>query len=455
MLSFLPAGGATEIGASCYYLNIHGTGVLLDCGIHPREEGTKALPNFRLLEEHPLDIVIISHAHQDHIGALPFLIQKFPYVKIYATKQTIQIAEFTLHNTVNILGSKIVDETSVVPYTHEEVDLLLRSINDVEYNEPLRLRGLRHEVEDDITVELYDAGHILGSASVLMECQGKRIFYTGDINLSEQMIMNGGVLPKGKVDILLTETTYGNVDSEITGTWNSELNRFANEANKVLNNGGAVLLPVFALGKTQELIASISMMIEKGRIVETDIYTGGIGTKLSRVYDKNRYIVKRNNPNLAIKDVEQKSIFGFKDKMKLSRESGFILASSGMMIEGTNSYKLAKHFLSNKNNAIFIVGYVDPELPSYNIVTAKRGNKIKLTEDAKPITVECNIERFYFTSHAKREELIEIVDKLKPDTVILLHGEDEARNWIGHNILEREPGVKVFKPEEADMISLY
>ena len=136
-LKFLPLGGADEIGASCFYLNIDGTGILLDCGIHPRKNGYESLPNLDIIKNLHVDFCIVSHAHQDHLGALPILIKRFPHVRIYATKQTVEIAEYTLHNTVKILKESFSDTPELL-YTHEEVDLLVRSMIDYRYNERTR-----------------------------------------------------------------------------------------------------------------------------------------------------------------------------------------------------------------------------------------------------------------------------------------------------------------------------
>ena len=150
MIKLIPLGGAEDVGASCYYLFIDGTGILLDCGIHPRKAGIESLPDFEKLNHLPLDAVIISHAHQDHIGGLPFLVKKFPHVKIYSTVQTIEIARLTLHNTVSIFRDQLEDWQSVGLYSHEEVELLLKSVHTPEYKEEFIVRGVRHETNNDI-----------------------------------------------------------------------------------------------------------------------------------------------------------------------------------------------------------------------------------------------------------------------------------------------------------------
>lgn len=215
MIKFLPLGGALEIGASCFYLNFDGTGIILDSGLHPRMIGKDALPDFDLIKDENVDAVLISHAHQDHIASLPFLVRNHPYVQIFATTQTLEIAEKTLHNSSRILSKQLNENDSIIPYTHEEIDLLLRTVRDKDYNEKFNFRGIVSSEQNELTIEFYDAGHILGSAGILIKTsEGKSVFYTGDINLSSQSILNGGELPVEKIDTLILETTYGATDSK-------------------------------------------------------------------------------------------------------------------------------------------------------------------------------------------------------------------------------------------------
>ena len=141
MIQFLPLGGAGEIGANSYYLNINGIGIILDCGMHPQKTGWESLPKFNLLEAKPTDYVLISHAHQDHLNALPFLIKKFPHLKIITTPQTRAVAELTLHNAISILKRQV-DESEFEIYSRDEVDLLIKSINYKSYNEKFTLSSL-------------------------------------------------------------------------------------------------------------------------------------------------------------------------------------------------------------------------------------------------------------------------------------------------------------------------
>lgn len=442
MIKFLPVGGGNEIGANCFYLNINGNGIILDCGIHPQKKGFESLPNFDLIKDEPIDHVLISHAHQDHIAALPFLIKKFPYVKITTTPQTRALTELTLHNAVSILKKEITDEQFEF-YSHDEVDLLIKMINYKEYENEFLLSSYHQHKEADVTVSFHDAGHILGSAGILLNNNDYKIFYTGDINITNQTIQSSAVLPKTKVNTLIIESTYGATDSSLLLNWNEEAERFAQTANKILSKGGSVLVPVFALGKMQEMLATIWKLMLKRKLSQVDIYTGGVGTKINRVYDYNRYVVNRVDKEFEVSTIPQIDYNQISSADEFFKNPCIVLASSGMMIKGTASYEFAKRFLLQKDSAIFTVGYMDEQTPGYKISISKKGDKIYFDSSDKPIEIKCEIKNFRFSAHARREQLISVVKKLKPENVILVHGDEEAVNWMGKEILKTFPGVKV------------
>ena len=442
MISFLPIGGGNEIGANSYYLNFNGNGIILDCGIHPQKQGLASLPNFDLVKDKPIDYCLISHSHQDHIGSLPFLVKKFPYVKIITTPQTRALAELTLHNSVSILKKEI-EEKDFEFYTHDEVDLLIKMIDYKECKNQFELNSY-HQIKDaKVNCTFYDAGHILGSAGILLENNGYKIFYTGDINLASQTILSGANLPEEKVDTLILETTYGATDSDLLLDWNAESFRFAKEANKILNNGGSILIPVFSLGKMQEILATIWLLMQKQKLTTVDIYTGGLGTKINRAYDYNRFVTNRVDEEFELSTIPQKDYFEITNPDEFFKHPCIVLASSGMMIPGTSSFTFAKRWIKQKDSAIFTVGYMDTRTPGYIIANSEHGDKIQLTSFDDPTEVNYTIKNFKFSAHARREDLQKIVDKLKPDNVILIHGDEEALDWMGSAILKRHKNVKV------------
>ena len=454
MISFLPIGGGNEIGANSYYLNFNGNGIILDCGIHPQKTGLDSLPNFDLIKNKPVDHCLISHAHQDHIGSVPFLVKIFPYIKIITTPQTRALAELTLHNSVSILKKEI-EENDFELYSHDEVDLLIKMIEYREYKNQFELNSYHHQKDARVNCAFYNAGHILGSAGILLENNGHKIFYTGDINLTAQTLLPGADLPETKVNTLILETTYGAADSDMLLDWNLESQRFAKEANNILNNGGSILIPVFSLGKMQEMLATIWQLMQKRKLTTVDIYTGGLGTKINLAYDYNRFVVNRVDEEFEINTIPQKDYSEVSNPEDFFKHPCIVLASSGMMIKETSSFLFAKRWLNQKNSAIFTVGYMDTETPGYVIANSERGDKIQLTNYDEKTEVKCYIKNFKFSAHAKREDLLKMVDNLKPQNVILIHGEEEAIDWIGASILKRYKNINVHITKEGKEIGFF
>ena len=454
MISFLPIGGGNEIGANSYYLNFNGNGVILDCGIHPQKTGLESLPNLDLIKDKSVDYCLISHAHQDHIGSLPFLVKKFPYIKIITTPQTRALAELTLHNSVSILKKEI-EEDDFEFYSHDEVDLLIKMIEYKEYQNEFELNSYHQQKDAKVNCTFYDAGHILGSAGILLENNNHKIFYTGDINLSSQTLQPTAQLPETKIDTLILETTYGATDSNLLLDWDSESQRFAKEANNILNNGGSILIPVFSLGKMQEMLGTIWQLMLKRKLTTVDIYTGGLGTKINRTYDYNRFVVNRIDSEFELNTIPQKDYYEISNPEELFKHPCIVLASSGMMINGTASYNFARRWLKQKDSAIFTVGYMDTKTPGYVIANSERGDKIQLTDFDELTEINCSIKNFKFSAHARREDLLGLVDKLKPDSIILIHGDEEALDWMGSSILKKHKNIKVQIAEAGKKVKFF
>ncbi|MCJ7554983.1 MAG: MBL fold metallo-hydrolase [Ignavibacteriaceae bacterium] len=454
MNTFLPLGGADEIGANCYYINFNGNGILLDCGMHPRKTGLESLPALELIKDLPVDHVLISHAHQDHLSSLPFLVKRHPYIHITTTPQTRAISELTLHNSVSILRKEVGEDENFEMYSHDEVDLLIKTIDYKAYEDEFELLGYSHSDKSKVKCTFYDAGHILGSASILLDNNGKKIFYTGDINLTNQTLLPASRITEIKVDTLILETTYGATNSKLLNSWEDESLHLAKEINKILNKGGSILIPVFALGKMQEMLGTIWQSMTKGKLPVVDIYTGGIGKKINRVYDYNRQVVNRIDPEFELSNIPVKDINDVDDVNEFFKHPCIVLASSGMMIKGTASFNLARNWINRKNSAIFTVGYMDPQTPGYIIANAKRGDKIQLTEYSEPREIKCEIKNFRFSAHAKREDLISIVKKLKPAKVILVHGDPEAIDWMGAQLIKDFKNIKVLAAKTGKYIDV-
>ncbi|MCF8259275.1 MAG: MBL fold metallo-hydrolase [Melioribacteraceae bacterium] len=451
-VKIIALGGASDIGGSCFYLRLGETGIIFDCGIHPRKKGKESIPDLESLENEPIDFVFISHAHQDHIGALPYLIKKFPHIKIFSTPQTKELASLVLHNSSKILKKELGTKSELKPYELEEVDLLVQSITEYYYNEPFILNSIKN-FDEEITVTFYDAGHVLGSVSILIGWKGKNIFYSGDVNNSPQSLMNGSKIPKMNTDLSFIETTYGSQNNDEAQSWDETSKLFAKDINQVINRGGSLLIPVFSLGKFQEILLLIHNLMESGLVGLTNIYTHGLGKSLSKIYDSNRYLVNRNYKDVKLKDIPQIRISEIRNLSRLLSNPGIILASSGMMIKNTVSNEIAQFFLSNEKFAIFSVGYMDPETQGYRVMNAAKGDKIALNGN-NPVKVLCTLKKFSFASHSSRKEIVSLIKKVNPKNLILIHGEEQSIKNIGSDVLEKYRHIKVYAPSLGDSIIL-
>jgi Cft2 family RNA processing exonuclease len=196
-----------EIGANSYLIDFDGFRVILDTGMHPKNEGKEAIPRYDELEFDSVDAIFVTHSHLDHSGTLPLAMRRNPSAPVFMTEPTGSLVEAMLHNSVNVMTSKR-DELNIEDYplfTHKEVEKLPFGW---QYRKPGK-RFRLSEKEGSPECEFFDAGHILGSIGIMFYHKGERIFYTGDVNFEDQTINKGAAFPAQEVDTLIVETTRG------------------------------------------------------------------------------------------------------------------------------------------------------------------------------------------------------------------------------------------------------
>ncbi|MCH8246660.1 MAG: MBL fold metallo-hydrolase [Bacteroidetes bacterium] len=463
---YIALGASDEIGGSCHYLDIQGTGLLLDTGIDPEADGIDGLPRLDIIEENPdywVDHAFITHAHHDHIGAMPVVLQKFPHVIAHMSRATEQLAEILLPASARLQLRKQREGTSSADplFYEEELDVYSYLYRPHELNTPFEVTGVRASVP--IRASFYDAGHILGAVGILIEFESdgeeRRYFYTGDTGMRAQTIIPGAVYPEPPIDVLFLESTLGaDPESEKT-TRRTEENGLGEAVATVLRRGGTVLLPVFALGRGQEIIALIDRYKNRGLIPEdTPIYTAGLMRAISDVYDKTRFSTPRLNQDFQVYGVPQGRLPRGQTATKLAlSEPSIHVVGSGMMFERTISNRLAQQLVESEKNGIFMVGYTRPDSPGHRILEARRigkGTKAVIDENKGPQPVRCDVERFRFSGHSHRRDLMELVERLNPERIILVHGETEARTWMKNNIEYFYPEIDVLSPQTGQVVEL-
>lgn len=430
---FTSLGGTGEVGASCHAVTCEGRTVLLDCGVHPKKDGRASLPAFELLNKSP-DAVIVSHGHIDHCGSLPYFSAANPRSLSYATTPTVPIMDRMLHNSVSVMQT-LAQERGIEGYplyTHEDVEKVIRRTYGIPFDQQF---AVTHD--GFFMAKFFHAGHVLGSASVLLEAGGHTLYYTGDICHADRELMRGlSPLKKGtKVDTLVIESTYGANPDADSICYADEVERFAQSLRAVLASGGSVLVPTFALGRAQEVLNIISRYQDLGTIPEVPVYASGLGRAIYEIYDR---FVDHLRPNVELSPLSQfhriGDVWDPEVVQRLLGQPCIIVATSGMMLENTPSALIAQELVRHEHHAIFFTGYLDPDTLGYKVRGSQKGDVLVFRLGGEPVEVQLeNIQWFHFSAHAPRGVLQNVVHQVQPKQVIFVHGDPDAIAWMREN----------------------
>lgn len=432
-ISFKALGGAGEVGANCYIVDIDDFRLLLDCGLHPKKEGFEALPAFAHLDRAP-DAVLVTHAHIDHCGGVPYLVKLYPHVVPYATPATVRIMDRMLHNSVSVMGilkrEQGIDEYPL--YEHGDVDVALRKA----YGIPMYQEFALHP-EKDIVARFTPAGHVLGSASIEVRSGDHRLFYTGDICTVDQELMPRFELPDAPntINTLVIESTYGANEKADHYDYASEIHRLGTNIANVLDEGGSVLIPSFAVGRSQELLNIIDRLQRDSVIPRVPVYASGLGRAVYELYDRFANELRPNSDLAPLSRFERVGdVWDPKVTRKLLAEQSIVVATSGMMIKNTPSALIAQDMVKESHHGIFFVGYCDPDTLGFSVKHAKPGDRLQFVDGGEKVKMVLeNIDSYHFSAHAPRKALLEVAEAIDAETIIFVHGDPDAVEWMENN----------------------
>ncbi len=450
---------AVEIGANSYALDIAGRRVVLDSGLHPKIDGELALPNMGLVDDDSVDAIILSHAHQDHVGSLPVLQRRHPRAPVFMTEATKLLSEVMLHNSVNVMLKKREEGVANYPlFGHREIDQAARRWRSAPLRTRFDLTGERLNASDDVpvSIEFFDAGHILGSVGTLIRANGRKIFYTGDVQFDDQTVMQAARFPEEPIDVLIMETTRGDHETPLGWTRAAEEQRFADTIREIFARNGGILIPTFALGKTQEMLAMFHGFRRQGLLKrDCPIYIGGLGAKLTEIHDRLAGQTPRMQPDLRLLDAVSPFVLAGEGAGSTPMKSHRLYAlSSGMMTEKTLSNTFARQVLSSPENALLFIGYADPRSPAGRIRDVQPNDLVQLSAELPPQELKCRVERFNFSGHASRESLRAYVNTIRPKKIVFVHGEVASMQWFREALTSDLPDAEIFTPEPGVPIEL-
>jgi Cft2 family RNA processing exonuclease len=375
-----------------------------------------------------------------------------PGAPVFMTEATAALSDVMLHNSVNVMMRQ--REEAAAPelplFSHREVERLADDWEVAGLGERFELGSGR------ITAELFDAGHILGSTGVLIRAEDRRVFYTGDVNFEDQTLMRGAKFPEQDIDVLIMETTRGDSPGPAGMTRKTEEQRFLATLQGALDAGAPVLIPVFALGKTQELLALL-YEAKKGGALRGGfgLFVGGLSAKITAATDRLRGRAPRRPADLNLAECHPNEVVGGRDIAQVAVQPRTVYAiSSGMMTENTLSNILAPKILENPGAYCLFVGYSDPHSPAGRLRAARHNDEVMLDPRRRPVRRRCKLEEFTLSAHSTREGLLACVQRVQPRKLLLVHGDPPAVAWFAREVPKVCPRTEVVIPSPGVPVEL-
>ena len=453
--------GATDtVTGSRFLVTSARSKVLVDCGLF---QGIKSIRQ-KNWEPFPVDVktidsVVLTHAHLDHCGYLPLLARQGYENPIFATRFTAELASVILHDSAH-LQMEDAKYAAKKGYSKHEIPLALYNADDAE--SALKLFKTvqfhnRTQVAPDAWVTWYPSGHILGSAFIVLEIADKKLLFTGDMGRNNHpLLSNPDNPPAEKFDAVITESTYGDRIHD------ARPEDFASELNAAIKRGGSILIPAFAVDRTEVILMALRELIEKKQIPQIPIYVDSpMALAALNFY---RQAIKENTPEIRDGVSERWSNQDPFDPGKLMQaltteeskqineisETSIIISASGMATGGRVVHHL-EHMLPDAKNTVILVGY--QAAGSRGRLLEEGVNELKMHGNIVPVRAHISkVESF--SVHADGDELMAWMSKAqKPEKVFVIHGEQGAQEAMATRLLD-ELGWNAIIPKPSQIIEI-
>ncbi|NNL21372.1 MAG: MBL fold metallo-hydrolase [Ignavibacteriaceae bacterium] len=444
-------GGARTVTGSQHLLSINGKKILLECGLFQgrRKETYEKNKSF-IFNPAEIDTLILSHAHIDHSGNIPNLVKNGFRGPIFATAATVDLCQIMLRDSAHLQERDIewvnkkrkkkkLDPIEAL-YSFEDVETAMQQFIGVQYNYPI-------EIYPGVTATFQDAGHILGSASILLEVEESgskkiRFGFTGDIGRPEMPVVRTPDLLRN-LDVLIMESTYGNRLHSQVEEVEEEL---ASVVNKCCDEDGKIIIPAFAVGRTQLLVYMLHKLFDQNRIPQVPIYVDSpLAVNATNIFRAHPECFDRETYRIFVQNGDDP--FGFErltyvstvDQSKdLNEKPGpmIIISASGMAEGGRILHHLANN-IGNSKNLVLFVGYAAQHTLARRLMEGQERVKI-FGEEFK---VKCKVKVMdYFSAHADQGELLDYLrlnntDRLK--NLFLVHGEEEQALPLREKLVQK------------------
>ncbi len=449
-LSFF--GGAGTVTGANYLLELDETKLLIDCGMF---QGDKFAEEHNHLpfsyDPSSVDVTLITHAHADHIGRLPKLCKDGFKNTIISTPPTHDLAAVMLADALKIMKHECEQHNTPDLYSETDVKNVLSLFKTHPYNEPFLIG--KH---NDITVTLRDAGHILGSAMIEIEYQGTRIVFTGDLGNSPSPLLDE-IYHLLNADYVVMESVYGD---RLHGTHTERKVLLQEAIEHVITKKGALIIPVFALERTQELLSELDDLVENNRIPRIPVFLDSpLAIHATAVYKKYEHYFNKDAQNI-IKSGDgffQFPGLTFSETHEDSKKINDVPFPKIIMAGNPHGYgsRIAHHFLRylpHEKNTVVFVGYARVSSLGRRLTDGAREVSIL----GQNVTVRADILNISgYSSHADQSQLRTFASRIKKPVknIFLAMGEPKASEAIAH-IIHDEFGIKTTVPKLGDVVEL-
>jgi len=449
-------GAGRQVGRSAILLQTPESRVLLDCGIDPATTNSNAYPfldapEFKIDE---LDAVVISHAHLDHSGFIPYLIKYGYKGPFYCTAPTRDIMSLLQLDLVKIMRS----EGKEPLYTSEEIKEVVKRTITLEYEEVT-------DITPDIRITLYNAGHILGSAMVHLHVGNglHNLLYTADMKFGPTTLLDPAATVFPRLETLMIESTYGGKDNVLPSKRECDM-ILSNIITKTINRGGKILVPVLGVGRAQEVMMIVESLTREGHLQNIPVFIDGMVWDVTAIHTaypeflnssiRKQIFHKNDNPFLSniFKRVGSKE-----ERRQVLEETGpcVILATSGMLVGGPSVEYLKELSSGPKNTMLFVCYQAEGSLGR----RIQRGEReIVFREGNKQEVMKINMEIDTiegFTGHSGRKQLMSFIHKCqpRPKKVIINHGENSRCLDLASSI-HKQYRIETVAPRNLDAIRI-
>ncbi|CAR28123.1 hypothetical protein ZYGR_0N06140 [Zygosaccharomyces rouxii] len=438
---FFSLGGSNEVGRSSHMLQYKNKTVMLDAGVHPAYQGYASLPYYDEFDLSKVDILLISHFHVDHAASLPYVMQKTNFQgRVFMTHPTKAIYRWLLRDFVRVtsIGNSATGKDENL-YTDEDLAESFDRIETIDYHSTVDVGGIKFTA--------YHAGHVLGAAMFQIEIAGLRVLFTGDYSRELDRHLNSAEIPPFPSDVLIVESTFG------TATHEPRINRerkLTQLIHSTVTKGGRVLLPVFALGRAQELMLILdeywSQHAEELGGGQVPIYyASNLARKCMSVFQT--YVNMMNDDIRRKFRDSQTNPFVFKNISYLKNIDEFqdfgpsvMLASPGMLQNGL-SREVLERWCPEGKNLVLITGYsVEGTMAKFLMLEPDTIPSINNPEITIPR--RCQIEEISFAAHVDFQENLEFIEKISAPNIVLVHGESNPMGRLKSALLSNFASLK-------------